>query len=203
MPSKLTARVAQKSPWFIVACVMAILAIIIYACLTAYNVTGLLVYYQIIEEQTKDADPDVWTNELKALIKHITVINLYFSIGNLVTYTIMLILSVLLIVGLELKRHEFISPWLVAGFIMVGIGFCFNIITSARDNLLDYIVIGLQAFMWFPVYTFYKKMRLTCYWRQSGFINVYRVWDQPSKFHQWRGTFPTFVPKKNTDIVMG
>ncbi|XP_005178381.1 uncharacterized protein LOC101888693 [Musca domestica] len=197
MPPKLATRVGNKSPWFCVACVMAILAIIIYACLTAYNVTGLLIYYQIIEEQTKDTDPDVWTNELRALLKHISAINLYANIASLFVYVVMLILSVLMIVGLEMKRHQFISPWLVAGCIMVGCGFCLNIVTSQRDSLLDYIVMGLQIFTWFPVYTYYKKLRPTRYWKQYGFINVYRVWDQPEKFHQWRGQFPIFLPNKS------
>ncbi|XP_075166205.1 uncharacterized protein LOC142238449 [Haematobia irritans] len=189
-----SARVANVAIWLNVSFVMAIFSIMMYTYLSAYNIAGLLLYYEVIAIPATNEHSNYGHQILSWWLSNIRVTYLYGFMAELFLRFTMFILSVLLIVGLKLKRHYLISPWLIMGFIMVGIGFCISLF-----SIEGAILIGLQTFIWFPVYTFYKKMRKTRYWQQTGFINTYTVWDNHKKYREWRSQFPSLKQPGDSD----
>ncbi|XP_013112798.2 uncharacterized protein LOC106090974 isoform X1 [Stomoxys calcitrans] len=183
-------RVANLTVWCKVSFVMAVCSIIMYMCLMANHITGLLLYYQIISMPEAKDESNEWQNFLTFWFRSIRVTNVYGVVAELILRITMFILSILLISGLKLHRHRFISPWLIMGVVIVSVELCIALFTVTGP-----IIIGLQTLMWFPVYTFYKKLRKTRYWKQMGFINTYTVWEDTKKFREWRSNIPSLTNK--------
>ncbi|XP_013112799.1 uncharacterized protein LOC106090975 [Stomoxys calcitrans] len=165
---------SRSSSYFI-----AIFSTLMYAWLIVYNTTIVIKYrrvkdgYEEFEYVTMDEEDDA--KPMKPISLSISLNDYYTYLDELELYVLMLTLSLLLIVGVNLRIHQAMAPWLVVGAILVVFGFIFGTITWNSKYTLELLVVVAQAACWLPVYSCYKEFRENYYFKQKQFV-------RPSKY---------------------
>ncbi|XP_013112795.2 uncharacterized protein LOC106090971 isoform X1 [Stomoxys calcitrans] len=143
--------------------------IFVYTCLSLYYMGGLMGLYNFDEETTNDAedkssekvvDPDNTTldgENLKVMSRE----DIAECTIDLVSSIAVAIASVFLYVGLKMKMHKLILPWLVVSFLYVFVESIVLFIDdeSEIEEATIFVVFLYVAAMWYPIYKQYKAIR--------------------------------------------